>query len=347
MEKRIFGKTKEGQKCYVYTLENSKGLKVNLLDLGAAIQGIIVPDERGGYVNIVKGFATVEGYEKTGKFFGGTIGRHAGQIAGCKFSIDGNEYILNDNDHGNSMHGGFAGFNKRVFKTKIIDESSIKFSYLSPDMEEGYPGNLDVEVGYTLDDENRLIINYKAVSDEDTVLNMTNHSYFNLDDSSSILDHYLYCDSDAYCAIDKNGMPTGVILPVKGTPMDFNNPTQIGERIEEKYEQVKIFGGYDHNWILHNEGDINKLCVKLENNKRTRFVEVYTTKPGVQLYSGNSMDDPEERGRDGICFSHRGAICMETQFYPNALNNRHFPSVILKKGTEYNYTTIYKMGWKY
>ncbi len=347
MKKTTFGKTREGKESYLYTLENSNGLTVNLLEFGAAVQSILVPDEQNGLINIVKGFDNVEGYENTEKFLGGTIGRHAGQIADCRFSINGKEYILNNNDHGNSMHGGFVGFNKRMFDTEIIDESSIRFSYLSPDMEEGYPGNLKVDVAYKLDDENRLIMNYKAISDADTVLNMTNHSYFNLDDSYSVLDHYLYCDSDAYCAIDKNGMPTGEIVPVGNTPMDFRCPVKIGDRINDNYEQVRIFGGYDHNWVLHNNGDIDKLCVRLENSNRTRYVEVYTTKPGIQLYSGNSMEVPKEEGRGGILLSHRGAICMETQFYPNALNNRHFPDIILKKGTEYNHSTIYKMGWKY
>lgn len=346
MEIKDFGTLQDGRGSKLYTLKNAAGLTVALTDFGAAVVSVGIPKKGGGLCDVVLGFDSVAGYEKTAYYLGATVGRHAGQIEKCSFDLNGKTYRLFDNDHGNSMHGGQKGFNKRLFAAVPLAENTVSFLYYSPDGEEGYPGNLRVSVTYTLGEDGALRMDYDACSDADTVLNMTNHSYFNLNghDSGTILGHVLYVDSDAFTADDANGMPTGAILPVKDTPMDFRVPTPIGSRIDAAYDQVRIFNGYDHNWILHQNGDINRLCARLTNENGCRSVEVYTTKPGIQIYSGNNIDGGEI-GKGGCVYRFRQAVCMETQFYPNALNNRHFPSVILCAGARYQHSTIYKFAW--
>lgn len=346
MQTRDFGKLADGRPATLYTLRAENGMEVDLLDYGAAVVSVRLPSA-GGPCDVVLGFDSAAGYEQTAYYLGGTIGRYAGQVARCTFTLNGKTYHLFNNDHGNSMHGGRNGFNRRLFSAAALGDDGILFYYPSPDGEEGYPGNLDVWVIYRLALDGSLRMDYRACSDADTILNMTNHTYFNLNGQGAgpITGHVLYVDSDAFTADDENGMPYGAILPVEGTPMDFRVPTRIGARIDAPDAQVRIFRGYDHNWLLHHNGDLRHLCALLTNEDASRSVEVYTTKPGIQIYSGNNIDG-SEAGKGGRRYRFREGICMETQYYPNSMNNRHFPSAVLRAGEEYRHTTIYKFGWK-
>ena len=342
IREREFGITSSGAKAKLYTLKNEKGIEVDITDFGAAITAVRVPLVNRQYMDVLLGFDDVKDYEKTKYYLGATIGRHTGQINCGKYELNGKIYHTYINDYGNTMHGGKIGFDKRLFKGQCEGDNLV-FSYFSPDGEEGFPGNLQVKVEYSLDNEGRLKIHFCGISDADTILSMTNHSYFNLNghDGGDVMGHFIWINSDAYTLNDENGSPTGVIESVDGTPMDFRTPTRIGEKIQMTDQQLINCSGYDHNWILKNSGKDLILAAELSNCKKECRVRVFTNKPGLQVYTGNYLDGSES-GKNGVRYQFRGGVCMETQFFPNAMNNPHFPSPILKKGDIYDYTTVYQ-----
>lgn len=342
IRKKAFGVTSRGEEATLYTLANESGLEVDITDFGATIVAVRVPSGNGKHKDVVLGFDDVTGYENTKYYLGATIGRHTGQINRGTFELNGAVYHTFINDHGNTMHGGEKGFDKRLFKSQN-EEDKLVFTLFSPDGEEGFPGNLNVKVTYSLDSEGRLKMHYTGVSDADTILSMTNHSYFNLDghDSGDVTGHILWIDSDAYTLNDENGSPTGEIEPVKGTPMDFTAPWRIGERIGQGDRQLLYCSGYDHNWILKNRGKELVLAAELANPARNRRVRVFSNKPGLQIYIGNYVDG-SEAGKNGVRYQYRGGVCMETQYFPNSMSHPHFPSPVLRNGSIYDYTTVYQ-----
>jgi len=340
-----FGVLRDGRKATLFTLQNDNGVTVILTDYGATAVSIIVPGKDGDCRDIILGFDDVSGYEKTGLYLGATIGRYAGQINDGKFSLGDKTYSLFINDHGNSLHGGEVGFNKRLFTGQVLEsENAVLLTYLSPDGEEGYPGNLNVRVTYSLTPDNELVIRHVAESDADTVLNMTHHSYFNLDGhtSDSILDHSLRINSQKYTEVAKDCSPNGVISDVAGTPLDFRSFYTIGDRIGADFEQLRICEGYDHNWVIDgwDEGLVS-IC-ELTSKSSGIGMQVLSDLPGLQVYSGNYLSGSEV-GKEGVRYGHRSALCLEPQYYPNSLNHAAFPSPVLLKGALYDHTIIYKV----
>lgn len=348
IKQQSFGKTKDGAKASLYVLTNKNGMKVSVTDYGANIVNIIVPDRYGKFEDVVLGYDTVEGYEGNQGGYGSFIGRHANRIGGASFTIKGKEYTLEKNDNNNNLHGGFIGYNKHIYEVELFEEpesSSIELSRLSPHMEQGFPGNLDISVTYTLTDDNELVIEYLAVSDEDTVVNLTNHSYFNLAGhaSGSILEHKVMIDADKFTPTDDNLIPTGEMRDVSGTPMDFRKLKAIGADIDADYEPLKQGGGYDHNYCLNNSSAGVEKAGELVEEVSGRVMEIFTDMPGMQLYTGNFISGTEEC-KEGVVYKKRDGVCFETQYYPNACNIPDFPSSILKEGVEYDFVTVYKFG---
>ncbi|MBE6053613.1 MAG: galactose mutarotase [Clostridium sartagoforme] len=342
---KSFGTTKSGLNVKSYTLINKNKMKVKVITYGGAIVEINVPDKYGNFDDVVLGYDSIEGYEEGKKFHGAIIGRCANRIKDSKFNINTKEYLLAANDGVNHLHGGINGFDKVVWDSEILDDNNniLKLSYLSKDGEEGYPGNLKVEVYYSLTEDNEIKIEYNAISDKDTVVNLTNHSYFNLRGhaSNDILDEKLMVNADSFTVNDKNSIPTGEIRSVKNTPMDFRKLKKIGVDINDSYEQIEFGNGYDHNWMLNSKGDLNVLAAMLVDEASGRVMEMYTTKVGVQIYTANFLDE-SEIGKENIAYKRRSAICLETQFAPNAINDNNFESSLLKANDEYRHTTIYK-----
>lgn len=340
--KTNFGKTPDGAKVYLYLLDNGKGLSAEIINYGGIIKNLYVTDNKGNKTDVVLGRETLEEYLKNDGYLGALIGRHANRIAQGEFELNDRKYNVGINEGRNSLHGGIAGFDKKVWGVKEIDgdEPSIELSIVSEDGEEGFPGKLDVTVTYTLTSENALKINYRAVSDKDTVVNMTNHSYFNLAGHSSgtIDKQILQINSGFYTPNDNECMPTGEVLSVAGTPFDFRAPKPIGQDISSDFEQIEMFGGYDHNFAIEGRGYRKAAIAKcLENGIA---MEVYTDKPAMQLYTSNAL--PEGIYKDKERYGIHQAFCLETQYFPNAMAHSHYPSPILKKGEEYNFTTEYK-----
>ncbi|MBO5199543.1 MAG: galactose mutarotase [Lachnospiraceae bacterium] len=346
--KESFGMTKNGEAATLYTMENANGMKVAVTDFGANIVKILVPDRNQEFADVALGYASVEGYEKNSPGYGSLIGRHANRIGGAKFVINGKEYELEKNDNGNNLHSGSKSFNKYMYEAELAEgeeSDSIEFSRTSPDMEQGFPGNLNLSVKYTLTDDNELILEYYAVSDQDTIINLTNHSYFNLagHNSGDILDHTVTIYADLFTPTSDDLIPTGEIAEVEGTPMDFREPKKIGRDIEADYYPLKQGGGYDHNYCLNKEDDEIALAAELSDEKSGRYMLVYTDLPGIQFYTGNFIDGTEI-GKDGMCYQKRGGVCFETQYFPNSCNRPNFPSCVFKAGEEYCTATIYKFG---
>lgn len=344
--KRIYGNTVDSTEVLMFTLTNSNGVVAEITNYGGIIVSLLVPDRNGKLDDVVLGYDKLEGYLKPGPYFGAIIGRHANRIEDSKFEINGVEYNVYKNDGENHLHGGLKGFDKVVWDTEIIQHGQkecLQLTYRSKDGEENYPGNLDVKVTYTLTDDNALEIDYYAVTDKDTVVNLTNHAYFNLagHNAGDISKQTLIINADKFTVINKNCIPTGEIREVKGTPMDFTVETPIGQGLSSRYEQIICGGGYDHNWILNVSGESPEKAGEAFDAISGRLMEVYTTKPGMQLYSGNFLDGTEI-GKGGAVYNKRNAFCLETQYYPNALKYKHFPSPILKVGEQYKHTTIYK-----
>jgi len=328
----------------LYTLKNKSGSTVTLTNYGARIVSLVVPDQKGNMTDVVLGYDSLASYKKKGEpFFGAIIGRYGNRIAKGKFSLEGKTYQLQINDGQNTLHGGTDGFYGKVWDVNQIDSSKIEMSYTSADGEAGYPGKLDVKVTYSFNDDNALKIDYAAVSDQTTIVNLTNHAYFNLsgEGKPSILDHELSLDADAYTPVDSTLIPTGVIAPVKGTAFDFTVAKTIGKDIENKETQLKFGKGYDHNYVL-NKHDLNKAIARVKSPVTGIVMEVYTTEPGIQFYSGNFLTGKDKDGKGGKSYPHRSAFCLETQHFPDSPNQPNFPSTTLKKGDTYSTTTIYK-----
>lgn len=343
-----FGITKNGEKVTKYILENNNGMKVEFLDFGAVIQSLYVPDRNGKFDDVVLGFDDIKGYEVNGSGLGAFIGRHANRIAKGKFAIGEKEYALEQNDRGNNLHGGAPGFNRVMYEAETFEEEgsqSVEFSRLSPDMEQGFPGNLDVTVTYTLTDENELLIEYLAVSDKDTVCNLTNHSYFNLSGhaSGSAMGHQVMINAKKFTPTDDTMIPTGECVEVAGTPMDFNEMKTVERDINVDYKPLIQGSGYDHNYVLDISGDEIEKVAEAYDEKSGRVMEVFTNLPGMQFYSANFLNE-QEYGKDGKKYGRREGLCFETQFFPDACNNRNFQTSILKAGQEYDYATIYKFS---
>ncbi|HUP03917.1 MAG TPA: aldose epimerase family protein [Bryobacteraceae bacterium] len=341
-----FGKMPDGAQIYIYTLSNGKGLTARITNYGGAIVSIETPDAAGKTADVVLGFDTLADYIKNPtQYFGATIGRYGNRIANAKFTLDGKTYTLPKNNAPNSLHGGDYGFFRRVFTPRELPDGGLELSYLSKDGEEGYPGNLHVTVTFHVTDGNALRIEYGATTDKDTVVNLTNHSYFNLKGAGSgdVLGHLVTLHASRYTPVDSTLIPTGELAPVAGTPFDFLKSTAIGARIEQPNEQLKIAGGYDHNWVLDRTGNGLSLAARVVEPTSGRTMEVYTTEPGLQFYTGNFLDGTV-KGKGGKVYQRRGAFCMETQHYPDSPNHPAFPTTELKPGQKYQTTTEYRFG---
>jgi aldose 1-epimerase len=341
-----FGKTADGEEVKEYTATNSKGVVVRLLSRGATLSEWHVPDKNGKMDDVVFGFDDVAGYEsKANGYFGATTGRVANRIAGGKFDIDGKQYSLAKNDGPNTLHGGVKrSLDKVVWVGQPFDRpdgQGVAFKYVSPDGEEGFPGTLAIRVTYTLTDKNELRIDYDATTDKPTPVNLTNHAYFNLAGagSATILDHELMLAADNYTPIDDTLIPTGEIAAVAGTPFDFRQYHKIGERVDQLND--KPGKGYDHNFVLNNQTGKLALAAKVKDAKSGRVLSVYTTEPGVQFYGGNFLDGAKAKG--GKSYAHRSGFCLETQHYPDSINQPKFPPVILRPGKTYKHTTVYQI----
>jgi aldose 1-epimerase len=339
-----FGTLEDGQKIYIYELKNSKNMTVQITNWGATIISIIVPDKLGNTADVVLGHDKVEKYINNDGFLGAIVGRHANRIEDAKFELNGIEYQLLKNDGKNNLHSGKTGLQNMLWDASIVDsnsESCLSLKVTMPDMLENFPGNLDVTVKYTLTEDNQLVIDYYAVSDKDTIINLTNHAYFNLagHDSGDATGHKLMINADKFTVNNNECLPTGEIRDVKGTVMDFTQLKSFEPGLKSGDEQIKNGHGYDHNWVLNSKGDINVLAAELYDPKSGRAMEVYTTKPGVQFYSGNHLNLV---GKNNTPYKKWQGVCLETQYFPNAMKHKHFPSPILKANEPYHHVTFYK-----
>ena len=346
IEKKLFGKLSDGREVYEFILSNSNGCKVSIINYGAIVTSIIVPDKNGKFENVNLGYDTLEDYIKDKTYLGAIVGRYGNRIAKGRFQLEGKTYQLATNNGENHLHGGNVGFNKVLWNAEIVDanEPAVNLTYISNDGEEGYPGTVTLTVTYTLTNKNELRIDYNGTTDKTTILNPTQHSYFNLSGklSQTILDHVLTIESDFYTPVDKTQIPTGRLADVTNTPFDFRSPHTIGERIDTQDEQLQIGGGYDHNFVLRNfNGKVRKVAEAYEPNSG-RILTVYTDQPGLQFYSGNSIT--EIKGKDGVIYNRRTGFCLEAQHYPDSPNKPEFPSVILRPGETYKQTTIYQFS---
>jgi aldose 1-epimerase len=326
-----------------YTLTNASGMIVKLINYGATVTDVITLDKNQSRGNVVLGYESLDGFLQRGNpYFGCVVGRYGNRIANGKFTVDGKTYSLAKNNNGQSLHGGLKGFDKVVWTGVPEGDNSVKFTYLSKDGEEGYPGNLNVSVTYTLTNDNELKIDYSATTDKATPVNLTNHCYFNLSAGadSTILGHELSLKADSFTAVNKVLIPTGKNPAVAGTPMDFNTPKQIGKDI------AQVEGGYDHNWVLSKKGNDLGLAATLYHAGTGRFMEVFTTEPGIQFYSGNFLDGSLKNTRDGKVYIKHAGLCLETQHFPDSPNQPSFPNTILKPGETYRHTTVYKFSTK-
>jgi aldose 1-epimerase len=345
--KNNFG-TLNRKAVYLYTIKNSNGMVAKITNYGSTLVSLKVPDIKGDFDDVVLGYDKLEDYLKYNCFLGATIGRFANRIENSNFELNGIQYNLAKNDGQNHLHGGIVGFDKVVWEEESQNEElsdSIEFSYLSIDGEEGYPGNLNTRVRYTITEENELKIEYYAISDKDTLVNLTNHSYFNLSGQGSgdVLKHKIMINAEKFTKNDKYSIPTGEIAEVNNTPMDFRKLTYIGENISSSYEQIVFGNGYDHNWIINNSGEELEKAAEVYDEKSGRVMEVYTTKPGIQFYTANYLEGSEP-GKDGATYIKRGALCLETQYFPNSVKYKNFPTPILKAKQMYEHCTIYKFG---
>lgn len=335
-----FGTMDDGTPVKLFTLNNENNMEVSITNYGAIVTSIKVPDKNGNIDNVALGFDDLGKYTSGHPFFGAIAGRYANRIAKGRFELNGEVYELATNNGENHLHGGLEGFDKKVWDYEVnVDKNSVRLSYLSPDGEEGYPGNLNVDVTFTLTDQNELQIDYHATTDEPTVINLTNHSYFNLsgDPSERILDHLLTINADRYTPVDEGLIPTGELRSVEGTPFDFTDPKPIGARIDS------ISPGYDHNFVLNNPDSGVRKIATVKHEETGRMMEVYTDQPGVQLYTGNFLDGTI-MDRKGNPIEQHAAFCLETQHFPDSPNNPDFPSTVLNPDETYETTTIYKFG---
>jgi aldose 1-epimerase len=343
---RVFGKTHDGRDAHVYTLSNKSGMEVVITDFGATVVSIKVADRNGKFGDVVLGYDTLEGYENGTAYIGATAGRYANRIAGAKFSLDGKEYTLPKNDHENHLHGVFNKVLWDAAPGSLNNPSLVRLRYMSKDGEEGYPGNLAVEVSFSLNDANELRVEYTATTDKKTVVNLTNHSYFNLAGSGTILEYQLTLRAGRFTPVDAALIPTGELRPVAGTPFDFGKATAVGARIEQDDEQLKLGHGYDHNWVLDaGMKDKPSLAATLFEPTTGRVLQISTTEPGIQVYTGNFLDGTAH-GKGGVDYARRTAICLETQHFPDSPNHPDFPSATLKPGKKFHSVSVYKFSTK-
>ena len=348
IKKVPFGITKDGEETDLYTLINAQGMSAQITNFGATLVSLRFPQHTSAMIDITLGHDSLSDYEQGIVYFGSTVGRFANRIADGTFSIHGKQYRLNQNEGTNHLHGGDQGFHKAIWKADMrmmAAGPSVTLSYLSEDGEEEYPGNLSATVAYTLTNENELRIDYFAETDQTTIVNMTHHSYFNLGGAGSgdILDHILTIYADQYTPIDGRMIPTGEFRDVKGTPMDFINPHEIGARIDMRDDQLHFGKGYDHNWVLNGGTGALAPAAKVTEPTSGRTLEVYTTQPGLHFYTGNFLNN-RIMGKDKQVYGHRGGFCLETQNFPDAPNRPEFPSAILEPGQKYEHTTIYRFS---
>lgn len=340
--KEPFGKTKDSTEIYLFTLTNDQGMVAKITNYGGILTELFVPDKDGNFEDVVLGFDNLEDYLGDHPHFGGIIGRFGNRIAKGKFSIDGTEYTLAQNNGENHLHGGIEGFDRKVWNTEPVETENgpaLKLSYLSEDMEEGYPGNLNLTVTYTLTNDNSLKIDYEAVTDKASPVNFTNHSYFNLTAcEQNIHGHEVIIDADRYVIVNESLIPTGDLPVVEGTLMDFTTPMKIGARIDDI---PGVPGGYDHCYVVNKEPGELKLIAKVTEPESGRVMEVYSTEPGVQLYTGNFLDG-SNTGKNDVVYNKHYGFCLETQHFPDSPNQPDFPSTILEPGEKYTQTTIYK-----
>ena len=344
ISKKDWGKV-DDKAVYLYTITNNNKMTVKITNYGGIITEIIVPDKNGKLIDVALGFDKLDNYLKPHPYLGATIGRFGNRIAKGTFTIDGIEYKLACNDGDNHLHGGVKGFDKVVWNAKT-EENTLTLSYFSKDMEEAYPGNMNVEVSFTLTDDNELIINYLADTDKKTILNLTNHSYFNLNgegNADDILQHSLKLNCDKYTETDSGSIPTGKISETTNTPLDFSSFTKLGDRIDSDFQQLVFAGGYDHNYIINNDTDDLVKAATLIGDKSGISMEVLTTEPAVQIYTGNYLDG-SVCGKTGKAYTKRSGICLETQHYPDSPNHAEFPSTLLEPGKKFNSKTIYKFS---
>ena len=335
-----------GDSTDLFVLTNANGMEVTITNFGGIIVSIMVPDRYGVMHDVAQGFDNIYDYVNIPNNFGATIGRFANRIAHGRFTIDGVEFQLPLNDNGHTLHGGPGGFNTRVFEVVRADSRSITMTYLSPDGEEGFPGNLFVAVTMTLTDDNAIDIKYEAVTDKPTVINLTNHSYFNLngDHNTTIENHRLFINADRFTPVDATLIPTGELALVEGTPMDFRTFHTIGDRIDDfDFEQLQFGIGYDHNWVLNTDGDITQVAATLYSPVTGIQLDVFTNEPGIQVYTGNFLDGTVV-GRNGVAYPKRSSICLETQHFPDSPNHPHFPSTLLLPGEVFTSRCIYKFS---
>jgi aldose 1-epimerase len=346
IKREHFGRLADGTAVDIYTLTNASGLEARITTFGAILVSLKVPDRNGVLADVTLGFDTLDGYVGTHPYFGAIIGRYGNRIAKARFTLDGVEYRLAANNNGNSLHGGIKGFDKAVWKAEPVKSGhgpGLKLTYLSKDMEEGFPGNLAVTVVYTLTDTNELEIRYEATTDKKTPINLTNHAYWNLKGAGNgdILGHVLQLEADTFTAVDSasNLIPTGEILPVAGTPFDFTTPHTIGERI------AQVEGGYDHNFVLRSGGGALTLAARVKEPESGRAMEIWTDQPAIQLYTGNFLDGSVV-GKGGRAYQKHAAFCLETQHFPDSPNHPNFPTTILEPGRVFRSVTVHRFTAK-
>lgn len=346
LKKSDFDTTVSGKKVALYQLTNKNGVEVAITNYGGRIVSIWVPDRNGKFGDIMLAHSSIADYiaDKGGNF-GALIGRYGNRINQGRFTLDGQEYQLPQNNYGHCLHGGDTGFHHRIWEAEQPDAQTLQLSCISPDGEAGFPGTLKTKVTYKLSDDNALSINYQAETDKPTIVNLTNHAYFNLsgNGANTILEQQMQLNADHYTPIDSTFMTNGEIAPVEGTPMDFRQMTAIGERIDADFEQLKNGHGYDHNYVLNTKGDLEQLAAKAYDPQSGRTLEVYTNEPGIQFYAGNFLDGTV-MGKKGIYYPLRSAFCLETQHFPDSPNKAEWPSVVIRPGEKYHSTCIYKFG---
>lgn len=348
VKEEIYGKMPDGKEVKIYTLTNKNGVKAQVTEYGAILVSMETPDKAGKSAELTHGYDTLAGWLTNTSYFGATVGRFGNRIKDGKFTLDGKEYKLaTNNDPGGipcHLHGGLKGFDKVVWTGKTVGDNAVEFSYLSKDGEEGYPGNLTVKVTYSLNDKDELTWVAKATTDAPTILNIVQHTYWNLsgDHTTSINDHVLMLNADGYLPTNAGLIPTGKVDPVAGTPMDFTKPTAIGERVEADFEALKLGGGYDHAWVLK-KGEGVRLAARVKDPKSGRVMEISTDKPAIQFYGGNFLDG-KAIGKGGIAYAHRTAFALETENYPDAPNQPSFPTAVLRPGENYSHTMIFKFS---
>ncbi len=343
LSKAKFETTLNGKQVGLFNLENKNGLMVQITNYGGRIAALWVPDRDGNFSDIVTGYDSIDGFINNTSYFNGIIGRYGNRIAKGKFTLNGKEYTLAINNAPNSLHGGVVGFDHVVWNMEKHAKDTLVLTYLSVDGEEGYPGNLSVQVTYSLNDSNEFKIDYLAETDDPTVINLTNHAYFNLagHNNGDILGHLLMINADKYTPVDSTLIPTGMIDDVDNTPFDFRTLTAIGDRINADDLQIRYGMGYDHNWVLNKTSDEMSLAAKVEEPVSGRVMEIYTNEPGIQFYAGNFLDGTIA-GKDSTIYEHRQAFCLETQHFPDSPNHENFPSTVLNPGETYRTSTIHK-----